>query len=388
LLEEAKAAGVIEMVEASLAAIAWHTDLRVNMNELRSAEEQILRTIAHIFMRQADVEQRLCDLERSRRVQQWALLANTIFGLIPLAGASVTCVIAGGAEVIDGLQIANIVESLLGAIVGVLPDAADPLHKLFNRFLSDGSDLLREERTAEENVLLKDVADQIGVSMSRLRQILQEAQRKMKMTMEDGDRERGGDPVEPADDAVTLVVPDDGSEEKGLESADPPAAILGGEYVVLATDLPGIRDSVADGGDSDVQQKGYVGSTLETGRDTEQAGPHAADIDSVDFARLKSLGLRRAVVVNVGQRELSMYLAAYLVMYESCRQLEYEDLQNSTLVGFRKNGVDGEALAGCDMLDSVEFVDVVWQQFGEDQLSKVGYKVKLLSFAAAIFESE
>jgi hypothetical protein len=58
--------------------------------------------------------------------------------------------IAGGAQVISGLQIANIFEPLFGAIVGTLLDTADPLHKLFSKFLSDGIYLLREERTAEE----------------------------------------------------------------------------------------------------------------------------------------------------------------------------------------------------------------------------------------------
>jgi hypothetical protein len=103
LLEEAKAAGVIETVEASLAAIASHNDLRVNVNELRSAGEQILRAIAHIFMRQATVEQRLCDLEngfeRFKRVQQWTQLANIVFSLITFAGGSIACGIAGASSV-------------------------------------------------------------------------------------------------------------------------------------------------------------------------------------------------------------------------------------------------------------------------------------------------
>jgi hypothetical protein len=89
---------VIETVGASLTSIASRLDLRMNVNELCGAGEQILRAIAHIPMRQADVEQRLYDLEngleRFKHVQQWTLLANTIFGLVPLAGASISCVIA------------------------------------------------------------------------------------------------------------------------------------------------------------------------------------------------------------------------------------------------------------------------------------------------------
>jgi hypothetical protein len=173
-----------------------------------------------------------------------------------------------------------------------------------------------------------------------------------------------------------------------LEGVDPPAAILGGESVVLATDLTGTRDSVADGGNIDVEHKGYISSTLEAVRDTEQPNPDPTEIQSVDFARLKSLGICRTIIVNLGQRELSRFLAAYLVLYESYRQSEYEEIRQSILVGFRKNGVDGEALAGSHMLDSVEFVDIVWQQFSEDKLAKVGYKVKLFRFAASIVESE
>jgi hypothetical protein len=85
-------------------------------------------------------------------MQPWALLANTIFGLISLARASITCKRGiSGAQVIDGLQIANIVESSLGSITGALADAADPLHTLFSRVMSSGNDFLREERTAEGN---------------------------------------------------------------------------------------------------------------------------------------------------------------------------------------------------------------------------------------------
>jgi hypothetical protein len=50
------------------------------MTELRGAGERILCAIAHVFMRQAEVEQLLWDLEsgleRFKRVQQWTQLAN------------------------------------------------------------------------------------------------------------------------------------------------------------------------------------------------------------------------------------------------------------------------------------------------------------------------
>jgi hypothetical protein len=81
LLEEAKAAGGIERVEASLPAIASHKYLRVTLNELRCAGEHILRNMAQ-FMRQADVELPICDLqngfERFKSLQKWAQLATII----------------------------------------------------------------------------------------------------------------------------------------------------------------------------------------------------------------------------------------------------------------------------------------------------------------------
>jgi WD domain, G-beta repeat len=430
LLEEAKAVGVIETVEASLAAIASHSDLRVNVNELRSAGEQMLRAFAHIFMGQADMEERLCQLEnvceRFKRVQQWTQLANIFVCLIPFTGGG----IAGTASAFEGMQISNVIESLLGVATVAQAAATSPM---FGRFLSCGNDLLSEGSLAVIPVgarfLLEKVASKLGVSIEGLRQILkvtaqrmvedgengcppvrvdvsdvdelrdplegatmherqsdpgsilQEAQEKM------GDIKRGDIPVEPVDEEVNMVVGEDGDEENGVEGAKPPAATLGIEYVVSAIGVTGKSDPVAGGGDSDVELTGRTASTLEAGRDTEQPGPQAAEIENVDFALLKSLGVSRAVVVNLGQRELSVYLAAYLVMYERSRQSEYENLQQSILVGFRKTGLDGEALAGSHMLESAEFVDTVWQQLGEDELAKVGYKVKLFSFAASIKES-
>jgi hypothetical protein len=149
LWEEAKAAGVIETVEASLAATASLNDLRVKVSELLSAGEQILRAIAHIFMRQADVEQRLCDLEngfeRFKRVQQWTNLANIVFGLIPFVGGSIACGIAGASSAFVGIQVSNMVESLLFVATGSHGSDTAPL---LNRFLSCESDLLSEDGLA------------------------------------------------------------------------------------------------------------------------------------------------------------------------------------------------------------------------------------------------
>jgi hypothetical protein len=170
LLEEAKAAGVIETVEASLAAFASLNDLRVKVSELLSAGEQILRAIAHIVMRQADVEQRLSDLEngfeRFKRVQQWTNLANIVFGLIAFVGGSIACGIVGASSKFVGMQDSTMVESLLCVAPGSQGSDTAPL---LNRFLSSASDLLSEDGLAvmpvDASVLLERVASDLGVSM-------------------------------------------------------------------------------------------------------------------------------------------------------------------------------------------------------------------------------
>jgi hypothetical protein len=178
-LLQAETAGVIQSADAMVAAMAAHLDLRGNVDELRSAGEQILRAIALIFMRQADVEQRLCDLEngfeRFKRVQQWTQLANIVFSLIPFAGGSVACFIAGAAPVLGGMQISNMVESLLGVITGNQAAATAPL---FNRYLSSGNDLLSVDGLAvmpvDARALLERVASELGLSIEGLRQILRD----------------------------------------------------------------------------------------------------------------------------------------------------------------------------------------------------------------------
>jgi hypothetical protein len=225
LLEEAKAAGVIETVEASLAAIASQNDLRVNMNELRSAGEQILSAIGQIFMRQKDVAQRLGDLEnrfeRYKRVQQWTQLANIVFSLIPFAGGSLACVVAGAAPAFEGMQISNVVESLLGVVTGNQAAVTAPL---FNRFFSCGSDMLSEDGLAvmptDASTLLERVASELGLSMEGLRKVLKETAQRMA---EGGDS--GGPPI-----SVEVLV-EDGDEVEGREGAGRSTGCLNGSAV-------------------------------------------------------------------------------------------------------------------------------------------------------------
>jgi WD domain, G-beta repeat len=212
-LLQAEAAGVIQSADAMVVAMAAHLDLRDNVNELCSAGEQILCAISHIFMRQADVEQRLCDLEngleRFKRVQQWTQLANVVFSLIPFAGGTITCVIAGAVPVLDGMQISNMVESLIGVITGNQAAATAPL---FNRFMSSGNDLLSEDGLAvipaDARVLLERVASELGLSMEGLRQILKQTALRM---VEGG--ECGGPSV------TVEVLSEDGNDKEDREEA-------------------------------------------------------------------------------------------------------------------------------------------------------------------------
>jgi hypothetical protein len=380
-LLQAEAAGVIQSADAMVAAMAAHLDLRDNVNELRGAGEQILRAIAIIFVNQADMEQRLCSLERSRRVQQWALLANTILGLIPIAGASITCGIAGGVQVIDGLQTANIVESSLGAIIGALPDAADPLHKLFSRFLSTGTDLLREERTAEENELLEKIADGLGVPMARFQQILLNVQRRME------DRKHGGTSaaVEGVADAVSLVVveEDDDADEKDdaenrLASAhtsdldDVCGRLEGATMVELLPIQVSSACEIASTPDAACDSAGAVcatmGGVIEEHDAYQEAvatllGAEVCEAEPLRFEDelhiLKKRGVTADLVSAMAYKELAVSLAAHMVGYEHVWLSQFVRLRSRLMELFFEQTVSGSLLVGDHAIPPGKFLEHV-----------------------------
>jgi WD domain, G-beta repeat len=190
-LLQAEAAGVIQSADAVVAAMAAHLDLRVNVRELRSSGEQILRAIARVLMRQADTEQRLCDLEneieRFKRVQLWTQLANILVSLSPFAGGSVACDIACTESAFEGIRVSNMVDSFL--CVAIVAHAA-AIGALFNRFLSSGNDLLSEDSLAmmpvEARVLLEKFASELGVSVQGLRRILKVTAQRLVEAKESG----------------------------------------------------------------------------------------------------------------------------------------------------------------------------------------------------------
>jgi hypothetical protein len=304
LLLQAEAAGVIQSADAVVAAMATHLDLRDNVNELRSAGEQILRAIAHIFMRQADVEQRLCDLEngfeRFKRVQQWTQLANIVFSLIPFAGGSIACGIACAAPALEGMQISNMVESLICIATG---SQAVPTAPLFNRFLSCGNDLLSDDGLAvmpdDARFLLEKVATELGVSVQGLRRILNETAQRM---VEDAD---SGAPAETVEDTE-------------------------GVY----------REAVA-----------FL-------LDVEESGTGAQRFATV-LNVLKERDVNAALVSTMTHDELAVSLAACVVIYEPVRLELFVKLRRCLVDIFMELPISGSLLVGEYAISADEFFELV-----------------------------
>eukprot|EP00171_Calliarthron_tuberculosum_P003040 IDg3040t1 len=60
------------------------------------------------------------NIERQRRVQQFSQLVGVVLGLIPFAGVATASAVAGAVSVWEGMEMTNVVESLLGAGIGAL----------------------------------------------------------------------------------------------------------------------------------------------------------------------------------------------------------------------------------------------------------------------------
>jgi hypothetical protein len=407
LLEEAKAAGVIETVEASLAAIASHNDLKVNVNELRSAGEQMLRAIAHIFMRQADMEQRLCDLEngfeRFKRVQQWTQLANIVFSLIPFAGGAITCVIAGAAPVLDGMQISNVVQSLLGVIAGNQALATAPL---FKRFLSSGNVLLSEDGLAvmpvDARVLLERVASELGLSMEGLRQILKVTAQRMAE-----DREvrcpsvsvevlgEEDDEVEGKEDAESSTESMNGSEVDDL-----------GDRFEGATTHERLSAPVASASenasppDSECDSTRAGGARLEGRRDDQDVyretlnfllGVEDDETGAQRFATklnlLRERGVTAELVSRMDHTELAVSMAAHMVVYVPVRLPQFVKLRGCLVETFIELSIFGLALVGDHAIPADEVFELVVDGLSTSNIfrSIAGYKWSLRRFLENVY---
>jgi hypothetical protein len=127
-----------------------------------------------------------------------------------------------------------------------------------------------------------------------------------------------------------------------------------------------------------------VGSTSNAGGDAEQACFRVSGVEEADFSELESRGVSRILVSKLKLHELGRHLAAHLVMYDSRRQSEYDALHKSVVDGLTTYGIDGDVLAGECMLDSGEFVSLLYSQLENDKVARPGYKVKLRSFIELI----
>jgi hypothetical protein len=332
LLLQAEAAGVIQSADAVVAAMATHIDLRDNLNEFRSAGEQILRAIAHIFMRQADVEQRLCDLEngfeRFKRVQQWTQLANIVFSLVPFAGGSIACGIACAAPAFEGMQISNMVESLIGVATGSQAVATAPL---FNRFFSCGNDLLSDDGLAvmpdDAMFLLEKVATELGVSVQGLQQILKETAQRM---LED---ENGGAPAGTVEDSEDV-------------------------YREAVTFL----------------------------LDVEVRGTGARRFATV-LNLLKEHGVTAALVSKMRHDELAVSLAAYMVIYEELRLPLFVKLRRCLVDIFMELPVSGSLLVGEYAISADHFFELVVEGLTSSNVfwSMAGHKSTLRRFIHLVY---
>jgi hypothetical protein len=406
MLLQAEKARVIQSADAMVVAIELHRDLTVNLNELRSAGEQILRAFAHIFMRQADMEQRLCDLEngyeRFKRVQQWTQLANIVVSLIPFAGGSIACVIAGTAPAFEGMQISNVVESLLGVATVAQAAATSPL---FNRFLSCGNDLLSEEgfaaMPAEARVLLAKVASELGVSMQGLRQILKVTAQRIAEVRD------GGGP------SVSVEVLGEDDEVDGRADAE------GSTGSVNGSDMDDLGDRFEGATTHErlpdpVSYASENASPPNTACDTALAGGTGVDIRSVDKdlyqeavaallgaeARgtesrkfedelhvLREYGVTVDLVSKMAYKELAVSLAAHMVEYEQVWLSQFVKLRARLAELFFEETVSGPLLVGNHAISPGEFLELVVNGLnaGDTCRPTLGQKAALRRFIPLVY---
>jgi hypothetical protein len=407
MLLQAEKARVIQSADAMVVAIELHRDLTVNVNELRSAGEQMLRAFAHIFMRQADMEQRLCDLEngfeRFKRVQQWTQLANIVVSLIPFAGGSIACVIAGAAPAFEGMQISNVVESLLGVATVAQAAATAPL---FNRFLSCGNDLLSEDgfaaMPAEARVLLEKVASELGVSMQGLRQILKVTAQRMAE-----DREGGGPSV-----SVEVLGEDDDDVEGREDAESYTGSVNGSDVDDLGDRFEGAttheRLSVpvasasenASPPDSECDSTRAVGARLEGRRDDQDVyreavtallGVEACEAETRKFEDelhiFKEYGVTADLVSKMAFKELAVSLAAHMVEYEPERLLQFVKIRHCLMETFIEVPVSGSLLVGEHAITSDTFFELVVKDLTNSNIfrSMAGHEVTLRRFIQIVY---
>jgi hypothetical protein len=228
-LEQAKDAGVIETVEATLAAVHAYMDLQDGVHEVRRACEEILAAVSFLFFEQAQLDCRLsrvvAELHRVKRVQLISSLGNVIFGLIPFAGAAVAGSVAGSASLFEALNSGSAVESMLGAGANAQAFATQTL---VDRFLYGGRQVLKAEVLAQMSVeqqsVLGNAAAGLGMSIDDLRRMIVEALSDADATViEDvivGDITEEFESVAVSENLSPSVYSDHGDNSDGADAAD------------------------------------------------------------------------------------------------------------------------------------------------------------------------
>jgi hypothetical protein len=179
-LKQVKDVGVIETVEATLAAIHVYLDLYDGVRIVRGACEQILSTISFLFFEQVQLDRRLssvvAELHRVKRVQLISSLGYAVIGLIPFAGAAVPGSFVGVASLCEAQDSGGAVKSMLGAGANAQAFTAQTL---VGRVLYGGRLVLKAEvlsqTTVEQRRVLEDAAAGIGTSTDDLRRMIFEA---------------------------------------------------------------------------------------------------------------------------------------------------------------------------------------------------------------------
>jgi WD40 repeat protein len=308
-LEQAKDAGVIEMVEATLAAIHVYLDLQDGVHMVRRACEQILSAVSFLFFEQAQLDRRLssigAELHRVKRFQLIASLGKAVFGLIPFAGAAVAGSFAGAASLFEALDSGSAIESILGAGADARAFATKTL---VDRFLYGGRLVLKAEVLAQMTVgqrrVLEGAAAGLGMSIDNLRRMIVDAI---------GDADAPTPPVLGANDGTSPA--EDVPESVYREAV---AALLG------------------------VDDRGTGTEKFET-----------------ELNILKKRGVTAELVLEMDHAELAVSMAAHMVSYEQMWLSQFVRLRSRLMELLFEQTVSGSLLVGYHAIPPGKFLEHV-----------------------------
>jgi WD domain, G-beta repeat len=358
-LEQAKVAGVIETVEATLAAIHAYLDLQDGVKEIRGACEQILCAVSFLFFEQVQLDRRLssiaAEIHGVKRAQLISSLGNAVFGLIPFAGAALAGSFAGAALLLEASDSGSAVESLLGV-------TAFPAQTLVDRFLSGGRLVLKAEvlaqMTVEQRRVLEYAAAGLGMSIDDLRRIIVEAIGDVDTTLNDD-----------------IVVKD--------------VAEQFGSVILSENPSPSVNNALSDV----ISSRPAPGEATESALRSESHGNKDEDLVGQTFRdgelQLRTLREQGVYSHNVSQMsygELATCIAGFLVEYHEMRRHQFDELQRCLGLLFLENGMSGSHLVGNHAVSSQDFFEFVVDGLRADHKCgpTIAYKSSLRRFLALL----